>query len=94
MSATPLRLLHRKLAAGMGLAATIAFMAGAGLDSLMPLFTIAILTIALFWAPPAYTQKRLDYVWRVIALVFALRAIYHILTSPEDIVLPMVDRSG
>jgi transglutaminase-like putative cysteine protease len=91
MSATPLRLLHRKLAAGMGLAATIAFMAGAGLDSLMPLFTIAILTIALFWAPPAYTQKRLDYVWRVIALVFALRAIYHILTSPEDIVLPMVD---
>jgi transglutaminase-like putative cysteine protease len=91
MSAPPLRLLHRRLAAGMGLAATAAFMAGAGLESLMPLFTAAVLVIALFWAPPAHSQKRLDYLWRVIALGLAARAIYHIVVSPDDIVLPMVD---
>jgi transglutaminase-like putative cysteine protease len=91
MSVTPLRLLHRRLAAGMGLAATAAFMAGAGLESLMPLFTVAVLIIALFWAPPAHSQKRVDYFWRVIALGLAVRAIYHIVVSPEDIVLPMVD---
>ena len=91
MSATPLRLLHRRLAAGMGLAAVAAFLAGAGLESAMPLVAAAILATALVWAPPASSQKQLDMFWRILALVFAARAIYHVLTSTGDIVLPMVD---
>jgi hypothetical protein len=91
MSATPLRLLHRRLAAGMGLAAITAFIAGAGFESPMPLFAGVILLVALVWAPPAHLQRTLDLGWRVIALVLAGRAIYHIVISPEDIVLPMVD---
>lgn len=91
MSATPLRILHRRLAAGMGLAATLAFIAGAGLESLMPLFAAAILLVALVWAPPARMQRYLDPAWRVIALLLAVRAIYRVFTSPEDVVLPMVD---
>lgn len=91
MSATPLRLLHRRLAAGMGIAATTAFMAGAGLDSLMPIFALAVLVVALFWAPPSRVQRRLDYLWRTVALLLTARALYHIFTQPDDIVLPMVD---
>ena len=91
MSASPLRLLHRRLAAGMGLASVAAFIAGAGLESLMPLLTTAVLVVAMVWAPPAESQKRLDLVWRIIALVLAARAIYNIFVSPDDIVLPMVD---
>jgi protein-glutamine gamma-glutamyltransferase len=91
MSATPLRLLHRRLAAGMGLAAIAAFIAGAGLEAPMSFVAAAILIVALFWAPPAHVQRTLDIGWRVIALMLAGRAIHHILTSPEDIVLPMVD---
>src|SRR5687767_3034646 len=91
MSATPLRLLHRRLAAGMGLASIAAFVAGAGLESPMPLLAAAILIMALVWAPPSRYQRPLDYGWRVIALVLAGRAAYSVLTSPQDVVLPMVD---
>lgn len=91
MSVTPLRLLHRRLAAGMGLASVVAFIAGAGLESFMPLLSAGILLIALFWAPPAESQRKLDFVWRIIAVVLAARAIYNIFVSPDDIVLPMVD---
>ena len=91
MSATPLRLLHRRLAAAMGLAAVAAFVAGAGLESAMPLIAAPILLIALFWAPPARAQRVMDPVWRIIAILLAARAIYRVFTSPEDVVLPMVD---
>jgi transglutaminase-like putative cysteine protease len=91
MSATPLRLLHRRLAAGMGLASVAAFVAGAGLESLMPVLTTVILVVALFWAPPSHSQRKLDVVWRVIAVVLAARAVYNIFVTPDDIVLPMVD---
>jgi protein-glutamine gamma-glutamyltransferase len=91
MSVTPLRLLHRRLAAGMGLAAVVAFIAGAGFESLMPLVAGAVLLIAMIWAPPAHTQKTLDLVWRSIALLLTARAVYNIFVTPEDIVLPMVD---
>ena len=91
MSTTPLRLLHRRLAAGMGLAAIAAFVAGAGLESPTPLFAAAVLIIALVWAPPKRVQRPLDIMWRLIALALAVRAIYRVFTSPEDVVLPMVD---
>ena len=91
MTATPLRLLHRRLAAGMGLAAVAAFIAGAGLESPMPLMAAAVLVIAMWWAPPAASQQRLDIWWRMIALAFAARAVYYVFTSSGDVVLPMVD---
>jgi transglutaminase-like putative cysteine protease len=91
MSATPLRLLHRRLAAGMGLAAVAAFIAGAGFESPMPLVAATVLLVSMVWAPPAASQKRLDMLWRIIALIFAGRAVYHVFTGTGDIVLPMVD---
>jgi transglutaminase-like putative cysteine protease len=91
MSVTPLRLLHRRLAAGMGLASVVAFIAGAGLESPMPLLAAAVLLVAMVWAPPAESQRKLDFVWRILALVLAARAIYNIFVSPDDIMLPMVD---
>src|SRR5688572_27219629 len=91
MSVTPLRLLHRRLAAGMGLASVAAFIAGAGLESPMPLLAAAVLLVAMVWAPPAESQRKLDFVWRILALVLAARATYNIFVSPDDIMLPMVD---
>ena len=91
MSVTPLKLLHRRLAAGMGLASVAAFIAGAGLESPMPLLAAAVLLVAMVWAPPAESQRKLDFVWRILALVLAARATYNIFVSPDDIMLPMVD---
>ncbi len=91
MSTTPLRLLHRRLAAGMGIAAVAAFVAGAGWASAMPLVALTILVTALVWAPPAASQRQLDMFWRILALIFAARAVYHVFAGTGDIVLPMVD---
>ena len=57
----------------------------------MPLLAAPMLILALFWAPPARAQRFMDPMWRIIALVLAIRAIYRVFTSPEDVVLPMVD---
>ena len=57
----------------------------------MPLVASAILIAALLWAPPARHQRKLDYGWRIIALILAGRAAFRVLTSPEDVVMPMVD---
>ena len=89
--AAPLRLLHRRLAAGLGLAALAAFISGAGLDTPSPLLAVCALLLALVWAPGKRLQHLLDPVWRILALVLAARALYRIVTSPEDVVLPMVD---
>ena len=91
MSATPLRVLHRRLAAAMGLTALAAFISGAGLDTPSPLIAAGALVIALFWAPGPRLQRVLDPVWRVVALLMTGRAVLYVLTSPEDVVLPMVD---
>ncbi|MGQ0562325.1 MAG: DUF3488 domain-containing protein, partial [Gemmatimonadota bacterium] len=90
-AAAPLRLLHRRLAAGMGLAALAAFISGAGLDTPSPAIAAAALVLALVWAPGARLQRVLDPVWRMAALLLAARAVYRIFTSPDDVVLPMVD---
>ena len=87
----PLRLLHRRLAAGMGLASLAAFISGAGLDTPAPLVAAAALVLSLFWAPGARLQRILDPTWRVVALMLAARALYNVVLSPDDIVLPMVD---
>lgn len=91
MKVPSLRLLHRRLAAGMGLAAVAAFIAGAGIETPMPIIAAAILIIALIWAPPARVQRPLDYGWRALALLLTARAVYRVFVSPDDVVLPMVD---
>lgn len=93
MSATvlPLRVLHRRLAAAMGLAALAAFISGAGLDTPTPLIAAAALILALVWAPGERLQRWLDPIWRVLALLLTARALYNIFVSPDDVVLPMVD---
>lgn len=87
----PLRVLHRRLAAGMGLAALAAFISGAGLDTMSPAFAAIALALAIFWAPEERLQRFLDPVWRILALLLTVRAVYRVFTSPEDVVLPMVD---
>jgi transglutaminase-like putative cysteine protease len=89
--AAPLHLLHRRLAAALGLAALAAFISGAGIETPTPLIAAGALMLALVWAPGARLQRVLDPVWRILALVLTARALYRIITSPEDVVLPMVD---
>ncbi|HEX6559374.1 MAG TPA: DUF3488 and transglutaminase-like domain-containing protein [Longimicrobiales bacterium] len=93
MSAGPsaLRTLHRRLAAAMGLAALAAFISGAGLETPAPLLAAGALTLALVWAPGPRLQRVLDPLWRILALSLAARAVLRIVTSPDDVVLPMVD---
>lgn len=91
MMPTPLRVLHRRLAAAMALAALAAFVSGAGLETPTPLLAAAALTLSLMWAPPARLQRLLDPVWRALALALAARALYRIVVSPDDVVIPMVD---
>lgn len=86
-----LSVLHRRLAAGMGLASLAAFISGAGLETPTPLIAVIALIIALVWAPGERLQRILDPVWRVVALVLTARALYRVFTSPDDVVLPMVD---
>ncbi|HUP88660.1 MAG TPA: transglutaminaseTgpA domain-containing protein, partial [Longimicrobiales bacterium] len=88
---SPLRSLHRRLAAAMGLTALAAFVSGAGLDTPSPLIAAIALVLALFWAPNAKLQRILDPIWRVLALLLTLRAAVHVVGSPDDVVLPMVD---
>src|SRR5688500_9718474 len=87
----PLRLLHRRLAAAMGLAALAAFVSGAGIETPTPIIAAGALGLALFWAPGPRLPRVLDPLWRVLALLLAARALFLVVTSPEDVVLPMVD---
>ena len=87
----PLRLLHRRLAAGMGLASLAAFISGAGLETPTPLIAVAGLTLALVWAPGPRLQRLLDPFWRIAALILTARALYSVFVSPDDVVIPMVD---
>lgn len=75
----------------MGLAAVTAFISGAGLDTPTPLLAMAALLLAMAWAPGPRLQRVLDPIWRILALALTARALYHILVSPADVVLPMVD---
>ena len=83
-----LRVLHRRLAAALGLTALTAFISGAGLDTPSPLLATTALLLALVWAPGEKLQRLLDPVWRALALILTARAVYSIVVSPEDVVLP------
>ena len=83
--------LHRRLLLVLGLSSVIAFMSGAGLDTPLVLPAAAALLIALAWEPSQKLHERLEWLWRVAAVVLAVRAIRLIFVLPEDVVLPMVD---
>lgn len=89
--AAPIHVLHRRLAAVMGLAALAAFVSGAGLDTWSPVLAAAALLLALVWVPGPRLQRALDPVWRIAAILLAVRAVYRVVVSPDDVVLPMVD---
>ena len=82
---------HRRLTAAMALAALAGFVAGAGIASPSPVLAAAALLLALVWKPSRRLSARMEPVWRIAAVILAVRAFYHILAVPQDVVLPMVD---
>ncbi|HEX6134996.1 MAG TPA: DUF3488 and transglutaminase-like domain-containing protein [Longimicrobiales bacterium] len=87
MTPTP----HRRLAALLALTALLAFVSGAGLDAPAALPAGAVLLIAVFAQPGEAMSRALEPVWRVLALLLALRAGFIVLVGGGDAVLPMVD---
>ncbi len=75
----------------MTLTAVVAFISGAGLDAPSVIPALVVLAAAALWEPSATVRKRLDPVFKFVAVLLALRAANHALRSPEDVVLPMVD---
>lgn len=86
-----LRPLHRRLCALLALTAVIAFVSGAGLDAPSIVPATVLLLLGMAWDPPERLRVRAELAWRALALLLALRAGYHALFVPEDVVLPMVD---
>lgn len=86
-----LRSLHRRLSALLALTSLAAFVSGAGLDAPSVLPAAALLLLGLAWDVPERLRARAELLWRVLATLLALRAAYHALFVPEDVVLPMVD---
>src|SRR5690606_20640873 len=89
----PMRIaeLHRRITAGMALAALAGFISGAGLVGPAPVLAAGALVLALFWQPSRVLSAKLEPGLRLAALALAIRAIYHIVAVPDDVVLPMVD---
>ncbi len=83
--------LHRRLLLVIGLAAVLAFLSGAGLDTPLILVAAGALILALVWEPSQKTHERLEWLWRLAAVAFAIRAVRLVFVVPEDVVLPMVD---
>ena len=86
-----LRRLHRRSEALMTLMAVVAFISGAGLDAPSVLPALFILAVVSIREPSDTLRRRLEPLWRIAAVIVFVRAGYHVVTSPEDIVLPMVD---
>jgi protein-glutamine gamma-glutamyltransferase len=83
--------LHRRITAAVALAALAAFTSGAGVPNASPLVAAGALVLAFLWQPSRRLSARLEPVWRIAALALAVRAFYHVLVVPQDVVLPMVD---
>jgi transglutaminase-like putative cysteine protease len=83
--------LHRRLGAVLALVALLAFISGAGLDTLAVIPAAAVLLFALFIRPGPALARAIDPVWRVLALLLAARAVFAVATGRGDPVLPMVD---
>jgi hypothetical protein len=83
--------LHRRTEALMTLTAVIAFISGAGFDAPSVLPALVLLIAVTVWEPSSQLRRRLEPLFKTIAIILAGRAAYHVIRSPEDIVLPMVD---
>lgn len=83
--------LHRRLAATLALISLLAFVSGAGLDAPAVIPAIIILLLAVFVQPGAAAARVLEPVWRILALLLALRAAFVVFMTAADPVLPMVD---
>lgn len=88
---TDLGRLHRRLLTIMALAALVAFVSGAGLETPSIVLVGAVLLLAMVWEPSPRLHARMEWGWRLLAVALALRAVHFVLTVPEDVVLPMVD---
>ncbi len=86
-----LRLLHRRLALVMALAALVAFLAGTGLDAPAAVPALVALVAGLFWQPAPALGRRLERLGVALAVALAARATYHVAALPEDVVIPMAD---
>jgi transglutaminase-like putative cysteine protease len=86
-----LRLLHHRLAIGMGLAGLVAFAGGAGFEPVAVFTAGACLVAALFWQPEPGTSTRLQRAFAVFAVVLVARAAYAVLAGDGDRLVPMVD---
>jgi protein-glutamine gamma-glutamyltransferase len=84
-------LLHRRLAALLGLIALLAFISGAGLDAPSVVPAAVVLLFAVFRQPGEGTARYVEPLWRAAALVLAARAGLAAVTGTGDPVLPMVD---
>jgi protein-glutamine gamma-glutamyltransferase len=83
--------LQRRLLLTMGLAALIAFLSGAGFETPFQIIALASLVVGMIWQPSVRNHDRLEAVLRLVAVALAVRAVLIVLTTPEDVVLPMVD---
>ena len=88
---TDLAKLHRRLVITLGVAAVIAFLSGAGLDTPLILVAAGVLVLAWFWEPSQRVHERMEWFWRIAAILLSIRAIRLVFVLPEDVVLPMVD---
>ncbi len=86
-----LRRLHRRLAVLMCMSGVIAFLSGAGLDSVAAVPTLFALVLALFWQASPNATIRLERVLLGLSILLAGRALYHVFFMPDDVVIPMAD---
>ncbi len=86
-----LALLHRRLAALMGICGLVAFAAGAGFEPVGTLLAAAALVTSLFWQPEAELSRRMERVWVPLAALLVARALYHAFIVRDDVVAPVVD---
>lgn len=83
--------LHRRLGALLALLAVLAFVSGAGLEAPAVVPAMLVLALAVMVQPGERWSARLEPVWRVAALVLAVRAGMRVVSGVGDPVLPMVD---
>jgi len=83
--------LHRRLGAALSLMALLAFVSGAGLDTMSVIPAAAILLVAMVYTPGERLTRVLEPLWRAAALLLAARAGFFAFSDGTDPVLPMVD---
>src|SRR5687768_4664276 len=86
-----LRRLHRRFAVLMCIAGVLAFLSGAGFDSLAAVPAFLILCVTLFWQFSPTGTLKLERVLLIASVILAGRSLYHVFILPDDVVIPMTD---